>query len=63
MPFVLQPAIDNGGMYKPLETLKSTSEVDWKGVGVCDSCLAAKKKEWANEAGVVWEKLGGWLGL
>ena len=63
MPLVLQPVIDTGGIYKPLETLKAMREVDWEGVGVCKSCADEKRKEWHEEAEVVWEKLGGWLGI
>jgi hypothetical protein len=63
MPLVLQPAIDNGGMFKPLEMLKMMREVDWEGVGVCKSCAEEKRKEWTEEAEVVWEKLGSWLDL
>jgi hypothetical protein len=63
MPLVLQPAIDHGGMYKPLETLKAMSDIDWEGVGVCKSCAEEKRRDWANEAEVVWEKLGPWLEL
>ena len=63
MALVLQPALDGGGMYKPLETLKAMSEVDWKGAGVCERCIEEKNNEWSGEAEIVWDKLGDWLEL
>lgn len=59
----MQPAIESGGMYKPLETLKLMREADWEGVGVCKDCAEVKRKEWSEEAEIVWNKLGAWLDL
>lgn len=63
MPLVIQPALENSGLCRPLETLQTTIILDWKGHGVCDECVADKREEWRNEQRAVWEKLDGWLGL
>lgn len=62
MPEVISPALANDGVYRPLESLESMKKVDWKGLGVCDSCVKDKHDEWDGEADEVWRKLGGWIG-
>jgi len=63
MNLVLQPALDNGGMYKPLETLEAMRNVEWERVGVCKGCVEEKRVEWEKEKEGVWVRLGEWVGL
>ncbi|KIY63777.1 hypothetical protein CYLTODRAFT_493629 [Cylindrobasidium torrendii FP15055 ss-10] len=61
MSEVISPALANDGVYRPLESLDAMKQVDWKGLGVCDSCVKGKHEEWDVEADEVWRKLGGWI--
>jgi hypothetical protein len=63
MPHVIQPALECGGLYRPLETLQSIVDIDWRKEGLCDSCVEVKKGEWRSEQRLVWEKLDKWLAL
>ena len=58
---VISPALADGGVGKPLETLHRMSEWNWKEEGICDSCVQGKKDEWEMEARAVWEKMDGWI--
>ncbi|TFY52228.1 hypothetical protein EVJ58_g10135 [Rhodofomes roseus] len=63
MPLVIQPALENSGLCRPLETLQTIIDLDWKAQGVCEECVRDKREEWKEEQGTVWEKMNGWLGL
>ncbi|KAI0273540.1 hypothetical protein BC834DRAFT_966052 [Gloeopeniophorella convolvens] len=60
MDDVISPALADGGVGRPLETLSRIAAWRWKEEGVCDECVESKKEEWAEEARSVWEKVGGW---
>ncbi|KAG5636531.1 hypothetical protein H0H81_007728 [Sphagnurus paluster] len=63
MSLVIQPAIENDGVYKPLETLESLKGIDWGKLGLCDACVREKQQEWTDEQLVIWKAMDGWLGL
>lgn len=60
MSLVIEPALVNGGVYKPLETLQDIIEVDWTKHGLCASCVNEKRNEWWGEQQNIWEKMDGW---
>ncbi|KAI6097985.1 hypothetical protein EDD17DRAFT_1478111 [Pisolithus thermaeus] len=62
MSLVIQSAIADGGVYKPLETLEYIKQLDWAAEGLCAACVREKREEWTEEQVVVWEKMDGWLG-
>lgn len=61
MSLVIQPAIEDDGVYKPLETLQRMKEIDWASYGLCASCVVEKKEEWTDEQRRVWELMDGWI--
>lgn len=63
MKLVIQPAIDDEGVYKPLETLERIKRVDWAEVGLCSVCVSEKNEEWTEEQQEVWRLMDQWLGL
>lgn len=63
MPLVIQPAIENDGVYKPLETLEEMKDIDWTKHGLCESCVREKYEEWTEEQGNIWLAMDKWLGL
>lgn len=63
MPLVIQPALENDGVYKPLETLQRMIDLDWAAHGMCAPCILEKREEWRNEQEDIWERIDGWLGL
>ena len=63
MDLVIQPAIENDGVYKPLETLQRIIEIDWAKEGLCSECVQEKRSEWQEEQQIVWSKLDDWLNL
>ncbi|KAJ7678899.1 hypothetical protein DFH06DRAFT_974245 [Mycena polygramma] len=63
MTLVIQPAIDDEGVYKPLETLERIKDVDWAGTGLCSACVLEKKAEWTEEQETIWRLMDQWLGL
>jgi len=60
---VIQPALVNGGVYKPLEALQDVIDIDWGKHGLCISCVLEKRDEWRREQEIVWEKMDQWTGL
>ncbi|KAJ7067021.1 hypothetical protein C8F01DRAFT_1120023 [Mycena amicta] len=62
MPLVIQPAIEDDGVYKPLETLERLKHIDWAEAGLCGACILEKHAEWTEEQKVVWGAMDGWLG-
>lgn len=63
MSLVIQPAIENDGVYKPLETLELMKGIDWEKEGLCPSCVKEKHEEWTDEQMNVWKAMDAWLGL
>jgi len=61
MSDVITPALADGGVGRPLETLTRIASQSWKERGVCDECAESKKVEWGETANDVWEKVGGWV--
>jgi hypothetical protein len=61
MSLVIQPALENDGVYKPLETLQYIKDIDWPKFGLCAHCVIAKQAEWTREQVDVWEKMDGWI--
>ncbi|KAF9538580.1 hypothetical protein CPC08DRAFT_824620 [Agrocybe pediades] len=61
MPLVIQPALEDDGVYKPLETLQRIKEIDWAGHGLCTSCVVEKREEWTDEQKTVWDLMDRWL--
>lgn len=63
MPLVIQPALINSGLCRPIETLKEIIDLDWDSHGVCESCVVDKREEWRAEQRTMWVKLDDWIGL
>jgi len=61
MTDVITPALADGGVGRPLETLDRIASVSWNEMGVCDECVESKKIEWSETAKDVWENIGGWI--
>lgn len=61
MTDVIAPALADGGVGRPLETLARIASLLWNEMGVCDVCVESKKVEWSETAKDVWEKTGGWI--
>ncbi|KAF8638928.1 hypothetical protein AX17_001840 [Amanita inopinata Kibby_2008] len=61
MTLVVQPAIDDEGVYKPLETLERLKSIDWAGQGLCAPCVLEKREEWSSEQLAIWDMMDGWL--
>jgi len=58
MSVVIQPALQNGGVYKPLETLQNIIDIGWGKLGLCLSCVTEKRAEWTREQEGIWGKKG-----
>ena len=56
MSVVIQPALQNGGVYKPLETLQNIIDIGWGKLGLCLSCVTEKRAEWTREQEGIWGK-------
>ncbi|KAG6911414.1 hypothetical protein DXG01_016511 [Tephrocybe rancida] len=63
MPLVIQPAIEDDGVYKPLETLERIKNIDWAKSGLCQACVKEKAEEWSEEQLNIWTMMDTWLGL
>ncbi|TCD62151.1 hypothetical protein EIP91_007279 [Steccherinum ochraceum] len=63
MPLVIQPALENNGLCRPIETLQAIIDLDWGTHGLCQECVAEKVEEWKGEQAVVWNKMDEWLGM
>jgi hypothetical protein len=61
MSLVISPAIENDGVYKPIETLERIREIDWGKHGLCSACVEEKREEWAGEQEAVWNMIERWL--
>jgi hypothetical protein len=63
MSLVIEPALDNGGVYKPLETLQDIIDIGWDKHGLCASCVNEKRDEWRREQQNVWAKMDQWTSV
>ncbi|KAG6845268.1 hypothetical protein H0H87_011677 [Tephrocybe sp. NHM501043] len=63
MPLVIQPAIEDDGVYKPLETLERIKNIDWGKAGLCAACVKEKAEEWSEEQQNIWTMMDTWVGL
>ncbi|KAH0586669.1 hypothetical protein H2248_007889 [Termitomyces sp. 'cryptogamus'] len=63
MSLVIQPAIEDNGVYKPLETLERIKSIDWADAGLCAACVKEKNEEWTQEQQHIWNTMDTWLGL
>jgi hypothetical protein len=61
MKLVIQPALDNDGVYKPLETLERMKNIEWDKEGLCLSCVLEKREEWSEEQRTVWRLMDSWV--
>ncbi|KAI9065077.1 hypothetical protein FKP32DRAFT_1665636 [Trametes sanguinea] len=61
MPLVIQPALDDNGLCRPLETLERIISIDWAAEGLCTDCVRDKAEEWRGEQKAVWERMDEWL--
>ncbi|KAF9524459.1 hypothetical protein CPB83DRAFT_607900 [Crepidotus variabilis] len=61
MTLVIQPAIEDDGVYKPLETLKRMKAIDWEEHGLCAPCVEEKRREWTDEQRLIWRLMDVWL--
>jgi hypothetical protein len=61
MTDVIAPALADGGVGRPLETLARIASLSWNERGVCGECVESKRVEWSETAKDVWEKTGGWI--
>ncbi|TBU39663.1 hypothetical protein BD309DRAFT_969200 [Dichomitus squalens] len=61
MPLVIQPALDDNGLCRPLETLERIIAIDWVAEGLCPECVKEKTEEWRGEQRDVWGKMDKWL--
>ena len=61
MAAVVNPALEDGGTYKPIQTLKRMMAVDWVKHGLCQECAIAKRKEWEGDARAFWNRIDGWI--
>ena len=57
MDKIITPALDTGGTYKVIETLRKMRDLKWEEYGVCDECCAAKREEWNCEIKNIWDVL------
>ena len=63
MPLVIQPALEDNGLCRPLETLDRIIAIDWATEGLCAECVRDKTEEWRGEQRDVWARMDDWLRL
>ena len=61
MSDVITPALADGGVGRPLETLARIMAWPWNEQGVCDECVEIMRAEWSEMASMVWEKVSRWV--
>lgn len=61
MNLAIRPALEDSGVYKPLETLQRIKDINWESLGLCSECCQAKREEWDEEADAFWKKMQGWV--
>ncbi|KAL1721962.1 hypothetical protein EV715DRAFT_270826 [Schizophyllum commune] len=63
MDLVISPALMDGGVGRPLETLERMKNVPWAEKGLCAECVQEKAQEWTEEQENVWNLMDVWLDL
>ncbi|KAF8663992.1 hypothetical protein AX16_000843 [Volvariella volvacea WC 439] len=61
MELVIAPSLSDGGVYRAIESLERLKGIDWKGLGMCESCVKEKEEEWTEEQENIWKLVDGWL--
>lgn len=61
MPLVIKPALEQDGVYKPLETIERIIDINWKSYGLCKTCTEEKRAEWRVDQDDIWAKIDSWL--
>lgn len=64
MEDVISPALSDGGVSRPLETLARIQILagdGWRKRGVCDACVDWLHGQWESERTAIWDKLDGWI--
>lgn len=61
MNLVISPALEDGGVYKPIETLERLKRIEWAQRGLCAECVEEKRKEWTGEQETIWALVEKWL--
>ena len=61
MPYVIQPSLEDDGVYKPMESLERIKNIDWEKAGLCPECAVEKRKEWSEEQEMVWNLIDEWI--
>jgi len=64
MDDVIAPALADGGVGRPMETLariQTLAAGSWRERGVCESCVVRLHDEWENERKAIWEWMGRWI--
>ncbi|TRM70150.1 hypothetical protein BD626DRAFT_476441 [Schizophyllum amplum] len=63
MDLVISPALLDGGVGRPLETLERMKNIRWAEKGLCAECVKEKEQEWTEEQETVWNMMDVWLDL
>ncbi|KAL1743386.1 hypothetical protein HDZ31DRAFT_83428 [Schizophyllum fasciatum] len=63
MDLVISPALMDGGVGRPLETLERMKNIPWAEKGLCSECVREKAQEWSEEQQSVWAMMDVWLDL
>src|ERR1700742_3482410 len=61
MNLVISPALEDDGVYKPIETLERLKRIEWAQRGLCAECTREKRKEWSEEQEAIWALVEKWL--
>ena len=61
MPLVIQPALADNGLTRPIETLDRIVAIDWAREGLCPECIKDKTDEWRGEQKAIWDEMGAWI--
>ncbi|VDB89629.1 unnamed protein product [Peniophora sp. CBMAI 1063] len=63
MDDVIGPALADGGVGTPLETLRRIEGVaeGWREHGLCEGCVGWLRGEWEGEREKIWGRLGAWI--
>jgi len=61
MDLVISPALEDDGVYKPIETLERLKQIEWAQRGLCAECMKDKREEWTGEQESIWALVEKWL--
>lgn len=61
MNLVISPALEDDGVYKPIETLERLKRIEWAQRGLCAECTREKREEWTEEQEAIWALVEKWL--